>query len=226
MRRVVIHQPDFVPYLGFFHRLVDADVLILLDDVQFQKGGWNHRDRIKTRTGPRWLTLPIDRGPLAREIRDVCLQKGHPDWYANNLNLLVESYQAAPFFESVLAEVQTIYRGDAVRMTELNYALLGYLMRQLDVAPEVVWASELGVGGRGIERLVRLVEHVGGSHYLSGTGALDYLETEPFRRAAIALEIQKFEHPVYDQLHGAFVSGLSSLDALFHCGPRARDLIR
>ena len=201
-------------------------MLILLDDAQFQKGGWNHRDKIKTAAGTKWLTLPIDKGPLARSIADVRLQHDARGWCDHNLNQLRESYREARWFEPVVAELEARYRAGHARMVDLNFALLDYLMGALDVEPEIVWASQLECPGRSTERLVELVRAVGGSHYLSGTGALDYLDAEPFARAGITLELQRFEHPCYPQLHGEFVPYLSSIDALFNCGPAARALIR
>lgn len=226
MRRVVIHQPDFAPYLGFFHRLVACDVLVLLDDVQFQKGGWNHRDKIKTASGPQWLTLPIHRGPLERKISDVPLRCDEPAAFEAVLAQVKQSYADAPCFQEVFAFFEQTMNAGFERMAKLNIELLMHMMRAFDVHPEVVLASELECPGRGQSRLVRLVQKVGGRHYLSGTGALAYLDPTEFESARITVEVQRFEHPRYPQLHGEFIGFLSGLDALFNCGSHAARLLR
>lgn len=226
MKRVCIHQPDFAPYLGFFDRLLDSDLFVILDDAQFQKGGWNHRDQIKTPRGPAWLTLSVTKGPLHRPILDVELAANREVWVAKNLNQLRENYEQAPFFERVFPEIAAIYQQPWTYMVDINMAFLRYLLDRLEIDVEIVHSSTLGIPGASNQRLVDILRAVGGDHYISGTGALAYLDHELFGSAGIVLEIQQFHHPIYPQLFGDFIPFLSTFDLLLNCGPNARDIVR
>lgn len=226
MKRVCIHQPDFAPYLGFFDRLLDADAFIVLDDAQFLRRGWHHRDRIKTRQGPAWLTLSVEKAPREAPINSIRLSPERAAWMEGNLNLLTEHYKSAPCFEAEFPAIEALYRSGAERLIDFNLAVLEHLYDRLDLRVNSVPASRLGVGGARTRRLVDLVRAVEGTHYVTGTGALDYLEPALFADAGIVLEIQALRHPVYPQLHGPFESHLSCFDALLNCGDRARDVVR
>jgi hypothetical protein len=224
--RVVIRQPDFLPYLGYFDRLLDCDLFVALDDVQFQKGGWNHRDKIKTPRGPAWLTLAVSKGPLHRLIREVELGANHEEWVAKNLALIEENYRPAAAFAEVFPEISRIYWGGATRLLELNMQFLRFVLDYLQIPLSIRSSSDLGVHGTGNERLINLVRAVGGTEYLSGTGALDYLRPELFDAAGINLSLQAFRHPTYPQLWGAFEPYLSVLDVMMNCGTGAREVVR
>ena len=225
MTRVCIHQPDFLPYLGFFDRLLTTDTFILLDDVQFIRRGWQHRDKIKTPQGPTWLGPQLKKGSYHQSIAEVEL---HPDreWVEANLNLVRQNYREATFFENQFAELEAIWRTPYERLIELNLALLDFMYGLLKIDVRVILSSSLSVDTSSSQRLVDLVAAVGGTEYLSGTGALDYLDKDLFEKAEIGLEIQDFRHPEYPQLHGPFVSHLSCLDLVLNCGPDSAKILR
>lgn len=227
MRVVCIHQPDFLPYLGFFHRLLFADVFVYLDDAQFLRrgSGWHNRDKIKTAGGEKWLTLPVKQGPLRRQIREVALSETG-DWREKHLNLLRENYRAAPFFRERYPAIEALYRAGDTMLVDLNVRLLRHFYEVFGLRVSEVFSSDLAVPGRRNEKLIALVRAVGGTHYLSGTGARAYLDEGLFAAAGIPVRWQRFEHPVYPQLHGPFIPYLSCIDALFNCGPGAREVLR
>lgn len=226
MKRVCIHQPDFAPWLGFFDRLLDVDVLVILDDAQFLRRGWHHRDKIKTRSGADWLTLSVAKAEQKAPINQIRLSPKREEWVLGNLNLLVANYKDAPCFDREYPAIAELYSQPFEKLVDFNMAFLRHALTVLDIGIELVFASSLGVSGMRTQRLVDLVEAVNGSLYLSGTGALDYLEPELFERAGIGLKIQNFSHPVYPQLHGEFVSHLSCIDVLLNTGSAARDVLR
>lgn len=227
MRVVCIHQPDFLPYLGFFQRLLSSDLFVYLDDAQFlRKGsGWHNRDRIKTAAGETWLTLPVKAGHLHRRICEVALSEaGH--WRRKHLNVLRENYRKAPFFPEYFPAIEALYLADAALMVEFNVRLLRFFYEILDLRVNEVFSSALGVPGQSNQKLINLIRAVGGTHYLSGSGARAYLDEKMFAAAGITVLWQRFEQPVYPQLHGAFIPYLSCIDALFNCGPAIKDLVR
>lgn len=226
MLRVCIHQPDFAPYLGFFHRLLTTDVFIVLDDVQFLRRGWHHRDKIKGPHGARWLTLSIDKGGYHQTLTEVRLAPIEQGWIESQLNVLRESYRKAPYFESYFEELERIYYSGTDRLVPFNLQVLKFLMRALDLRVEMRFSSEMAVPGTKSERLINLVKTVGGTHYYTGIGSRSYLDEAMFVREGLAVEWQDFRHPTYPQLHGDFVPYLSTLDLLFNCGPQAKEVLR
>lgn len=225
MTRVCIHQPDFVPYLGFFHRLLTSQVYVVLDDVQFIRRGWHHRDKIKTRKGEAWLSLSIQKDDFHQIIRNTRLSPGG-EWIEENLNLIRENYLHAPHFGAAFADVERIYRAGHEKMIDLNMEFLRYFFDLFEIQAKTLFASDLQAPGKSTQKLVHLVQAAGGDCYLSGTGARDYLEEHAFQKAGIALEWQEFRHPVYPQQFGDFIPGLSCLDLLFNCGPESKKILR
>lgn len=226
MRRVCIHQPDFAPYLGFFHRLYRSDVYIVLDDVQFLRRGWHHRDKIKTATGEAWLTLSIRKADYHVPIGSVELHPDYDDWVPHNLNLIRQNYARAPYFPRYFPILEEIYGKRHRRLVDMAMDLLGFFFTELDIAVEVVFSSDLAVPGQKNEKLINLVRAVGGDHYISGTGALSYLDPGMFEKAGIGLEVQSFSHPVYPQQFGGFIPYLSCIDAFMNCGPGLKGIVQ
>jgi len=228
-RTVVIHQPDFLPWLGFFDRLLKADLFIVLDHVQFVSGtarSWMHRDRIKTPTGARWLSLSLQKAPLGTPIRDIRLAPD-PAWRARNLNLVRENYRKALYFDYMFPQLERLYASSHTRLVDMNLDAIDLLCAAFDIHVERALSSEMSPAGASNEMLAELLRGSGATHYLSGLGAREYFDPAPFARAGVEVVWQDFTHPVYPQLHGPFVPMLSAVDMLFNCGvERSRDLLR
>jgi hypothetical protein len=228
-KTVVIHQPDFVPYLGFFQRFLSADQFIVLDHVQFVTGtsrSWTHRDKIKTPAGEKWITLSVSKAPLGTPINQIELSTS-VDWATANLNLLKQNYRRATFFDEVFPLMVQLYEAPPRLMADFNLRSIELLMDLLDVRLPWVYSSSLQPEGSSNELLIDLLGKVGATHYLSGNGARDYMQPEKFTQAGIQVVWQQFTHPVYPQQFGAFLPYLSSLDLLFNCGITAsRQILR
>lgn len=228
MKTVVIHQPDFLPYLGFFHRLLKADLFILLDHVQFVTNGsrsWTHRDKIKTANGERWLTIGIKKTPMGTPINEVLL--ADTNWREENLNLLRENYRGAAHFNDLLPQVEALYVMPCERLVEFNMASIRMLLDWFAIKIEMVFSSQMQPAGRKNELLVGLLKEVAATHYLSGIGAQTYFEPEPFEQAGIEVLWQDFRQPEYPQQFGEFLPYLSSIDLFFNCGlEQSRQILR
>lgn len=225
---VVIHQPDFVPYLGFFHRFLHADLYIALDHVQFVYGSraWTHRDKIKTAKGEKWLTISVKKAPRDTAISRIELSTD-TDWRRDNLRLLHENYCKAPYYAELIMEIEHLYAQPCNSLRDFNLASIEMLMDMLDVRIPWTWSSSLDPVGTKNELLVDLLQKVSATHYLSGVGARDYFDPAPFARAGIGVIWQDFTHPVYEQQFGKFVPYLSALDVLFNHGMTAsREILR
>lgn len=224
-RTVVILQPSYLPWLGYFDQVRRANVFVLYDDVQFDKHGWRNRNRIKTASGPMWLTVPVlHTGRSRQRILDVEIERQTP-WAKKHLSSISQNYARAPNTQQFLPELSQLLERDWKMLIDLNIAVIGLLAAWLGLDWHPVRSSELGVEGERTERLVKICQHFGATHYFSGHAARSYLDEELFRRAGIAVEFQDYAHPVYPQQHGEFISHLSALDLLLNCGERSRDIL-
>lgn len=228
-KTVVIHQPDFLSYLGFFHRFLHADLYVALDTVQFVTNtsrSWHNRDKIKTPAGERWLTVAVDKAHAYAVLSDIRLSS-RVDWRKDNLNLLRENYRKAPFFVEIFPRLEELYGFPAERMVEFNLRSIALLCELFDIRIETKLASDLGTVGTSNELLVDILSKVSATRYLSGSGARAYYDPVPFEKAGIEVVWQEFKHPDYEQLHGAFIPHLSSIDLLLNCGiERSREILR
>ena len=224
-KTVVIHQPDFLPYLGFFHRLLYADIFIILDDVQFLRRAWHHRDEIKTKDGKQWLTLGIKKNTQDTKINNIYLN--YENWQEKHLNLIKQNYLKSEFFEEIFPFISDLYSQKHQKMVDFNLYAIKLLLNIFDINIKIYFSSEFNLKTKSNQLLVDLLEKVNATHYLSGIGAKNYHKDEPFKEANIKVVWQDFKHPVYPQLHGEFIPYLSSIDLLFNCGiKKSREILR
>lgn len=198
---------------------------ILLDDVQFIRRGWQHRDRIKSHNGPTWLTVSLRKPDYHQLINQVELSDD-PKWIEGNLNLLRECYGKASHFSDVFPRVEEIYHAGHRLMIDFNCALLDLAFDYFDITTPISRASAYSINATGSARLLALVQARQGDSYLTGVGSREYLDEEIFRSAGIRVIWQDFKHPVYPQLHGDFEPMLSCLDVFFNCGRDAARVLR
>jgi hypothetical protein len=218
-RAVAVLQPGYLPWLGFFDQLRRADIFVYYDDVQYDKHGWRNRNRIKTRQGPAWLTVPVRHGGFPR-ILDVEIDARTP-WARKHVLTVRQAYARAPHLPRYLPALEALLSQRWVRLVDLDIACVDLLASWLGVRARIERSSALRIGGTRSERLVNICRHFGATRYLSGDAAQSYLETGLFERHGIAVEWQRYAHPTYPQLHGDFVSHLSALDLILNCGDEA-----
>jgi len=216
----VIHQPDFLPHLGFFHRFLQADLWVILDNVQFvhkTSKSWNNRDKIKTPQGEKWITVMVQKCTLQTNISEVLLST-EIAWRNDHLNLIKENYKKAPYFSEIFPFLEELYRFECGKMIDFNLKSIDMLLKLFDIKISSLLASTLNPAGRKNKLLVDILKKVNASVYLSGVGAKSYFEQKTFDDAKIKVIWQDFKHPVYPQLHGEFKPYLSSIDLLMNCG--------
>lgn len=224
-----VHQPNYVPWLGYFHKLAAADVFVYLDAVQFPRGqSFAARNRIKTPNGVAWLTVPVS-VPKGREgkatYREVELVE--PRWRDKHMKTVEQSYGRAPYFDDVFELYRTGLEAGG-SFLDVNLALLEGFADYLGIDTRRVVLSELlPEFGQKTELIVDVCNSLGADEYLSGSGGgAEYTDEERLAEEGIGLRFDTFEPGEYPQLGGDFEPGLSALDALMNCGPGARELIR
>ncbi len=222
--RVAIHQPNYLPYLGFFHKLSLVDTFVLYDTAQFSKNDFHNRNRIKTPSGTAWLTVPVSR-PALRPIREVRISAA-TSWADRHLKSIEANYSRAAYFVSYRDELRIVFKKSWLFLAELNESLIRMLAKAWDFPVRFVRASEcLGVTEEASRssRLVELVRAVGGDEYVSGPGGLDYVDPTVF--GGVGLRLQVFRHAEYRQLWGPFLPSMSAIDLLLNEGDRGRETI-
>jgi hypothetical protein len=224
---VACHQPNFLPWLGYFAKIHHADLFLFLDDVQFTQGqskhNWTTRVRILTFAGPLWLSVPVLRKGKGKQfIRDIEINKQEHRWLRKTLQTLKQSYRKTKHFEEYFSGLENIFAVNHKFIAKLNIELIEWLVKILGISTKIYCSSDFAVASTSNQRLIDLTKAAGGSVYLSGDGADSYQLEDEFRRSAIKLEKIGFKHPVYKQIHGSdFVPGLSIIDALFNIGAEA-----
>jgi len=223
-----IHQPQTFPWLGYFAKILQSDSFIFLDDVQFKKNEWQNRNRIKTSSGWQWITIPVIHN-FGQTVAEVQINP-KVNWRHKHLQSLRTCYGKAPFFSEVFAEIESLYERKWDSLAEFNMATVEWCLQKLGIQTAVSVSSRIEIPADPAaispeERLILLTQAVGADTYLSGSGGHDYLEKTAFPAQNIELIFQQYEHPVYPQLYGDFISHLSILDLLFNHGQHSRTIL-
>lgn len=215
---IAIHQPNYIPWAGYFRKLAQADVFVILDDAQFPKNSYVNRVNILETGKASWLTIPA-KPKLGTLIRDV--KPAQPDWPSRHLSRLRNAYATAPYFEMIWPELASLYETLNVgNLATSNFSILKWLSDRLGLSPRFVFSSDYqnSQGLRGDDRLIHLVSILSGSTYISGQGGATYQVEAKFNSANIRLMYTNFSQPPYRQTTGDFVPGMSILDVAFNIG--------
>jgi len=222
---LVILQPGYVPWLGFFDQMRRADIFVYYDDVQYDKHGWRNRNRVKSPSGPHWLTVPVRHHGLGQpRILDIEIDQRTP-WARKHVGTLRQFYGKAPAFRQYMPELEQALMQPWQRLVDLDLALVAMMAGWLRIAPAIYRSSELQIEGDQSERLLRHCQHFSARRYLSGSAARDYLDVKRFEAAGVEVVWQDYQHPVYPQQYGAFEPYLSAIDLLFNCGDHSRAVL-
>lgn len=219
------HQPNYLPYLGFFHKIARADRFLIVDNVQFVKRGpfgWIHRNRIRTCSpeGWEWISVPIQtKGRFEQKICDAQIDNSLP-WARKHWRTLEWNYRKARYFNDYAAEFKEMYGRPWTSFTELSCAFIELLLRKLGIQKDAPRTSALAIAGESTGLVLAMCRAGGADTYLSGVHGKDYLDPAEFERNGLKLVFQEFSCPVYPQCWpGPFVPNLSAIDLLFNCGP-------
>jgi hypothetical protein len=227
MKTAVIHQPQYLPYLGFFHKLNQGDIFVVMDNVQFERRGIQHRNKVKTPQGEQWLTVPILHRNRDAELINTMLINNEIPWARKHWNTLQTYYSRTPYFDQYALELEKLLNQFWSSLFELDMQLLKWSMAVLNINKPIVYLSELGVSGSKSELLINACKAVGAKAYLSGTGGRRYMDLAAFEEADIDILWQEFTFPSYPQIlpELGFIPNLSILDTLFCCGSETRQYL-
>ncbi len=218
MTTLVVLQPSYLPWLGFFDQIRRCDHFVFYDDVSYDKNGWRNRNRIKAPSGPVWLTVPVrTKGRMSQPIHDVEITNAIP-WARKHLKTIAESYAASRHRDAYLPALTELLERPWARLVDLDIAASKLMCGWFGLERPMHRSSELGIGGDRNVRLLALCQHFGARTYLSGNAAQSYLDVGLFAEHGIRVEWQDFQHPEYTQLHGSFLPLMSALDLVLNVG--------
>lgn len=224
MTTVAIHQPGYLPWLGFFKKMMNSDIFVFLDDVQFVNKDWYNRNFIKTNSGPTLLTVPV------LSHHDTMLHQAKIDetknWSVKHKKTILLNYSKSPYFDNYRSFIEELYSKKFELLIDINLEIINYVMEKLDIKCKTVLSSQLNISATGADRVLQICKDLNADVYISGTvWAKEHLNLDIFKQSNIQVNFQNFQHPVYHQLHGNFIPNMSVLDLLFNEGEKSKEIL-
>lgn len=221
---VVILQPSYIPWRGYFDQIRRADLFVFYDDIQYDKHGWRNRNQIKTHQGKQWLTIPVHTQGVTSgtQIKDVRIDWSKP-WAKSHLKSLTISYSKAPHFREYLPLLEAIFERRDKLLADFTIETSILLACELGfTSTRFVRSSELlNLEGRKTDRVINVLKQVGATHYICGPSASSYMEPRKFDDAGITFEYMQYGYPEYKQLYPPYDPYVSILDLMFMAGKDA-----
>lgn len=218
MKKLVIHQPNFLPYSGFFEQINQAHVYIAYDNVQFTENEYQNRNFIKSQNGRTHLTLPvIKKGRLGQLINEV--EIADENWSAKVKNRLNAFYSKAPFYHETMEALEPAFSNNSMRMVDINLELLDIVLSRLDFRQEMLLSSEIQIDYTDrVDRIFKLMHEVNAKVLIVGEGGASYLDENEFKRRGYRLEVHRHSPTGYPQQYEGFIPFLSIIDYLMNMG--------
>lgn len=223
---VSIMQPAYLPWLGYFERIAASDVHVVLNHVQFEKNSFINRNRIKTRSGPVWLTIPVQTAgrfgnlPITDVRIDNAMKWSHKHW-----ETLRQSYSGSAFFRDHSKFLKEFYSMEHELLNDVCNAVTAYLLEILSIKTRLISSSTMQLSSAKSDLVLEICRQLGATTYISGELGSNYLDEGAFAEAGITVKFQNYQHPEYRQLHGEFVSHLSVIDLLCNVGPESLEIL-
>ena len=227
---VSIHQPEHLPWLGFFDKLSQAEIFVLLDNVQYRHKYFQNRNKIRSADGETWINVPvITKGRREQLISEVEIENREPRWREKCLTSITINYRKAPFFQRYSDFFKDLYDREWHLLVDLNEYIIRYIAGELGLDVKLIKASELPVTGSGEKLILDICRELGATKYISGISGIagrdkEY-ETE-FTKEGIEVVYQEFYHPIYRQVYEPFIPCMSIIDLLFNYGDSSLEVLK
>jgi len=206
------HQPAYLPWLGYFYKIVKSDVFIFLDSVQYEKNSYINRNRIKTSQGYVWLTIPVKtKGHLSQTLKDTEIDYIQ-NWKHKHLKTIYYNYQKASNFRRLYPKLEKLYEKDYPLLSDLCFNHLNFWLEELKIKTKIVRSSRLSINSKKSDLIFDLCKHYTANHYIAGRFGKEYLEEFKFKNAGILIEYQEYQYIEYSQLYGNFMPNLGVID--------------
>ncbi len=226
-KKVAILQSSYIPWKGYFDLINLVDEFILFDDVQYTRADWRNRNRIKTRHGLMWLTIPVSlKGKFHQPIKETKIVD--PSWVSEHWRSLVSHYTKAPYFREYAEAFRQVYeQSTEASLSLINHRFITTICDLVGITTKITWSMDYEIVDGKTRRLVELCRQAGATDYLTGPSAQAYIEPELFEAANIGLHYMDYSgYPEYVQLYPPFEHQVSVLDLLFCTGPQVRQYMK
>jgi WbqC-like protein family len=220
-----VHQPNYLPYLGFFEKANQSDVFILYDTTQFKKNDWQNRNKLCTKDGWQWISIPVlhDFGQKIIEVKIKDAARSlEKNWRSIQVN-----YGRAPYFRDYFQEFEKIFFSGTESLSDLNCRIIIQAAEFLGLKTKFVKSSDLpAIETTSTQALVDLTKLAGADTYISGGEGINYLDMDLWNSTGLKIMFQKYRHPVYKQFNSEiFQPYMNILDLLFNCGDRSLEIL-
>jgi hypothetical protein len=223
--KIASHQPNFVPWIGYFYKMAISDVFVIADDVDFTRKSFINRNRIKTPSGPVWLTVPLKKMPLGAPIN--LMEIASLEEIEKLVRIVRANYTRAPFYKWFFEKFESTILSNGLLLCEINIALIRLIIKELRIDVPVLRTSEMnGITGASTDRIISICRSLDASTYISGFGGQKYQSEDLMKADGISCQVYNFKHPEYRQLWGPFLPNMSVIDMLFNCGPSSGEIIK
>ena len=219
-----IVQSSFIPWRGYFDIIREADIFVIYDDVQYTSRDWRNRNKLKTFTGTKWLTVPVQNAAQQTKINEIKIDQSK-NWIVEHHNAWQTCYKHAPFLSDVL-EILELLDINETFLSDLNAKLIRKICSYLNITTKIINSSELEVTGVKTERLIRVLQTVGCNQYITGPSASNYIDETMFKKNSIEIFYKNYEYKEYNQQHGVFEPHVSVLDLIANVGSASAAYIR
>ena len=223
MKKVAILQSNYIPWKGYFDMIASADEFILYDDMQYTRRDWRNRNQLKTPQGAQWLTVPVQvKGKYDQKIKDTLIEESN--WAASHWKSFTLNYRRAPHFDEIADWLEPLYMTNSYsHISQLNRTLIDAICNYLGIKTVITNSWDYTLSEGKTERLADLCRQVGGTEYISGPSAKEYVDERIFSDMNIKLTWFDYAgYPEYAQLWGEFTHGVTILDLLFNCGKESK----
>lgn len=226
--RVSISQPAYLPWLGYFNRIANSELAIVLDNVMLERSSktrYTNRNKILTSSGPVWLTVPVLKAGAGQPLINEAKIDHEQNWQEKHKRTIAYSYTKTPFFQYHISCIDDLYSSAWSHLAPLLNASTSSLLRELGIETPLMFSSQMHVQGSKSELILNLCCSVGATTYLSGPFGRDYIDVDSFRDKGIRVVFDDYIHPTYPQQSKSFYSHMSVLDLLFNCGTSSLDIL-
>lgn len=225
---VGIHQPNYLPGISYFCKILCSEVFVLLDSVQFSKGNWTNRNRIKSSQGELMLTVPLLLRGKGPQLISETVINNRIDWRKKHLQGIYQNYRKSSYFNEIFPIIEKCYDTHEESLSKLNSCLIQSICTYLSMDKKFVLSSSLSMESdlKSTSLLVRLCSEVGGTAYISGLGGKKYMEMDTFAQSGLNVSFLEYVGSAYQQRNGDFIPNLSIIDLLFNEGPNTIQVLK
>lgn len=224
MTTIAIHQPGYMPWVGYFHKMMSCDTFVFLDDVQYERGGWQNRNKIRTSEGYVWITVPT-KSTMGDVINQVKIDNTKR-WMKKHKMAIEVNYSKSNFFKEYWSYFESIYEKKFDLLIDIDMEIIKIFIKLLKIDTKMIFSSELKITTKNSDRILDICKRLDADVYVSGALGTNYLNLDDFERQGISVKFQHVQHPVYQQRFEPFMPNMSALDLFFNEGADSSRIIK